>query len=501
MQVNMSLERWSKVVDVVLKLADLVQDKKELATYYKTAATLNDHYLERKEDALTYYELALDNDPGQFKLFDAMVTILTEKQDWQGLERAYTKMIDRLPESVEATTKANLWHSLGEVYHHRLDHMRDAINAYETALKLDPTQRSWQEVMADLYGDDLRYSDKAIRLNREILQLNPFRTNSYRSLCRIYRKKAKYDEAWCIADTLHSLNMADDEEMEIYEAYASEEPAAAFDRVSDEMWTRYLFHPLLDEKILGIFRLIEPVVLKAKAQSAGAANLTEANMSDAESEPELLPRTIHYASGVLGIDLPGFHLLREDRDLGIVFAPTWPPAIAVGGAALEDDDAQMLAYVAGRHLAYYLPGFQFRVFLQSGTALITWVLAAVNCVVPKFPIPSDFRSKVVDAASILKKGLAPGDRELLASRVQTFLESATGMIDLKQWAAAVDYTADRAGLLLCSEMKVASNVIKNLAVDSWIAPTKDRLTELNLFSVSEDYFILRQKLGIAIETE
>ncbi|MBW2262763.1 MAG: tetratricopeptide repeat protein, partial [Deltaproteobacteria bacterium] len=155
MQVNMSLERWSKVVDVVLKLADLVEDKRELSTYYKTAATLNDHYLERKDDALTYYELALDNDTSQFKLFDAMVTILTEKKDWKELERAYQKMIDRLPEGVEASTKANLWHSLGEVYHHRLEQVRDAINAYETALKLEPTQRNWQEVMADLYGDDL----------------------------------------------------------------------------------------------------------------------------------------------------------------------------------------------------------------------------------------------------------------------------------------------------------------------------------------------------------
>jgi hypothetical protein len=501
MQVNMSLERWSKVVDVVLKLADLVEDKRELATYYRTAATLNDHYLERKDDALTYYELALDNDPAQFKLFDAMVTILTEKQDWRGLERAYQKMLDRLPEGVETTTKANLWHSLGEVYHHRLEKKADAINAYETAIKLDPAQRSWQEVLADLYGDDLRYSEKALRLNREILQINPFRANSYRTLCRMYRKKSKYDEAWCVADTLHSLNMAEDEEMELYEAYATEEPAAAYDRVNEDMWNRYLFHPLLDDKITGIFRIIEPTVIGSKGQGLGGAGITEQQRTDPENEHELLPRTIHYAAGVLGIKMPEFYLLRDDRDLGLVFVPAWPPAIAVGGGALEDDDAQMLAFVAGRQLAYYMPGFQLRVFLQSGTALSTWILAAINCVVPSFPVPEGFRSKVIDAVGVLKKQVAGTDRELLAGRVQTFLESATGGIDLKQWASAVDFTADRAGLLLCSEMKVAMSIVKNVAVDSWIASTKDRLTELNLFSVSEDYFVLRRKLGIAIETE
>lgn len=501
MQVYMGLERWSKVVEVVLKLADLVEDKRELAKYYKTAATLNDHYLERKEDALTYYELALDNDPGQLKLFDAIVNILTDKKDWKDLERAYQKMIDRLPEGVDRSTKANLWHSLGEVYHHRLEMTSDAINAYETALDLEPDQRGWLEMLADLYGDDLRYSEKAIRLNRELLAVNPFRANSYKTLCRIYRKKAKYDEAWCIADTLHALNMADDEEMEIYEAYASEDPAAAYDRVSEEMWGRYLYHPLLDEKITSIFKIIEPVVMKAKAQSLQSANLREDLRCEPDEQPELLPRTLHYAAGVLGVDVPPFYMMRDESDMGIVFAPTWPPAIAVGGGALEDEDPQILAYVAGRQLVYYLPGFKLRVFLQSGTALSSWILASIKCVVPQFPVPGEFKSKVNEAVGVLKKGLDSSDMEVLGSSVMSFIESASGGIDLKLWASAVDFTADRAGLLLCTEMKVATSIIKNLAVDSFIAPTKDRLTELNLFSVSEDYFILRRKLGIAIETE
>jgi tetratricopeptide (TPR) repeat protein len=501
MQIYMGLERWSKVVDVVLNLADLVEDKRELAKYYKTAATLNDHYLERKDDALTYYELALDNDASQLKLFDAVVVILTEQKDWKGLERAFQKMIDRLPEGVDGSTKANLWHSLGEVYHHRLDMGPDAINAYETALDLDPDQRGWLEILADLYGDDLRYSEKAIRLNRELLTVNPFRANSYRTLCRIYRKKAKYDESWCIADTLHALNMAEDEEMEIYEAYAMEDAAAARERMTEDMWSRYLYHPLLDDKITSIFRIIEPVILKAKAQSQAAANLREEFKCDPQEQHELLPRTIHYASGVLGIELPDFYMMRDDKDLGIVFAPTWPPAIALGGGALEEDDPQLLALVAARQLTYYQPGFQLRVFSQTGTALSTWVLASIKCVVPQFPVPEDFKGKVNDALSVLKKGLDASDTEVLGSCVQSFLESASGGIDLKLWSNAVDFTADRAGLLLCTEMKVAINVIKNLTVDSWIAATKDRLTELNLFSVSEDYFILRRKLGIAIETE
>jgi tetratricopeptide (TPR) repeat protein len=500
-QLYMKLEKWQKVVEVVLQLADLVEDKKELATYYKTAAQLCDQYLGRKDDALSYYEAAIENDATQLDLLDSIGNILTDKKEWLTLERTYRKMLDKLPEGVAKEIKANLWQKLAELYLHRLERKADAVNAYETALKLDPSKRGWMESLAELYGDDMRYSDKAIALNREILQLNPYSIESYKTLCRIYRKKGKYDQSWCVASTLNALAVEDEDVMELYSAYKSDEPAAAMDKMSEDLWSRYLIHPMVDEKIVGIFRILEAAILQAKAQSYKSANLKPEHRIDAKEAHETLPRTFHYAAGVLDIPLPDFYLWREDKSIGIIFTPTAPPAIVVGGEALKEENTQTLAFVAARHLTYYLPGFYLRVFLQTGTALSTWLLAAIKFVIPQFPVPGEFKNRVPDAVGIMKKFLDQNQKEILTAKVQTFMESVAGGIDLKKWSAGVDFTADRAGLLVCNDARNAFSVIRKMHVDSWFAPVKDRVAELSLFSVSDEFFILREKLGFAIQTE
>lgn len=500
-QLYMRLEKWQKVIEVVLQLADLVENKKELATYYKTAAQLCDQYLGRKDDALSYYELAIENDSSQLDLLDSIGNILTEKREWNTLERTYRKMLDKIPEGIAKEIKANLWHKLSELYIHRLDRKADAVNAFETALKLDPTKRRWMESLADLYGDDMRYSEKAIALNREILQLNPYRIESYKTLCRIYRNKARYDQSWCVASTLHSLAVEDEDVLELYNAYKTDEPAVAYDRINEEIWNRYLIHPIVDDKISGIFKILEGAILQAKAQSYASANLRpEQKINPAEAN-EILPKTFHYAAGVLGIPLPGFYLWKNDKSIGIIFTPTHPPAIVVGGEAMKEEHTQTLAFVAARHLTYYLPGFYLRVFLQTGTAMSTWLLSAMKFIIPHFPLPEEFKGRVPDAVGILKKYLDKDQKDMLAAKINTFMETVSAGIDLKKWASGIDFTADRAGLLLCNNARIAMSVVRKMQVDSWFAPTKDRVAELSLFSVSEEFFILREKLGIAIQTE
>jgi len=500
-ELYMAMEKWQKVVEVVLKLADLVEDKKELATYYKTAAQICDKYLGRKEDALSYYELAVENDPTQLDVLEAIANIMTDKNDWLGLERTYKKMLDRLPEDVKKEVKANLWHKLAELYLHRLERIPEAVNAYETALKLDPTQRRWMEALADLYGDDMRYSDKAISLNREILQLTPFRIESYKTLCRVYRKKGKFDQAWCVSSVLRSLNVEDEDVVELYNAYKSDEPSEVTERLNEDLWSRYLIHPNVDEKITGIFKIIEEAILKSKGQTHLAANLKPEYKLDPASSDQLLPKYFHYAAESMGIRLPDFYLRREEGSTGIVFTPTYPPAILIGEEALKAENTQTLAFVTARHLTYYLPGFYLRIFLQTGTSLSTWILSAIKFIIPQFPVPGDFKNKVPDALGILKKNLDQYQKDMLAVKIQAFIESTTEDIDLKKWAAGIDFTADRAGLLLCGDVNIALSIIRKMQVDSWFASVKDRVAEISLFAVSDEFFILRQKMGIAIQTE
>ena len=70
--------------------------------------------------------------------------------------------------------------------------------------------------------------------------------------------------------------------------------------------------------------------------------------------------------------------------------------------------------------------------------------------------------------------------------------------DLKRWMQSVDVSGARAGLLLCADLEIAKKIIAaEPQLPGDLAPP-DKLKELIVFSVSEQYLALRKALGIAI---
>ena len=64
----------------------------------------------------------------------------------------------------------------------------------------------------------------------------------------------------------------------------------------------------------------------------------------------------------------------------------------------------------------------------------------------------------------------------------------------------VEVTAIRAGFLVCNDLEVARRMIQAIPPEGPNdLPPKDKLKELVLFSVSENYFKLREALGIQIQ--
>ena len=79
-----------------------------------------------------------------------------------------------------------------------------------------------------------------------------------------------------------------------------------------------------------------------------------------------------------------------------------------------------------------------------------------------------------------------------------------------RWRAVVHHVGNRTGLVLCGDLKTAADiVIKESGAFAngetpttedvrRLATTHEPLRELLRFAVSEDHFLLREKLGIAI---
>ena len=138
---------------------------------------------------------------------------------------------------------------------------------------------------------------------------------------------------------------------------------------------------------------------------------------------------------------------NPNNPAGLGFLHAHTPAIVLGRAAFESVvPDQSLAFVAGRHMTYFRPGYYVRHLVPTGTGLKGWLFAAMKLCVPQFPIAQELQGQVSDAMSPMTRDFQGVQREILASLVSKLLQSG-GAIDLKKWVAAIDMTADRAGFL------------------------------------------------------
>jgi len=112
--------------------------------------------------------------------------------------------------------------------------------------------------------------------------------------------------------------------------------------------------------------------------------------------------------------------------------------------------------------------------------------------------PPDLVGQVQEAMTAMSQDFQGVERERLASVVSKLLQSG-GAIDLKKWVAAIDLTADRAGFLLAHDLAVATEVMRATDEAASVS-SKERIKEIVLYSISAEYFALRDKLQITVES-
>lgn len=488
---------WSRLVEVILRIAELVEDPRQLAKYYHTAAAISHHELSRPEEAADYYEQALEHDPSMKQSFDGLVGALQAQTEWDRLEEVYRARIKRLGEGADAKELGNLWDQLGELLLHRLERKGEAIEALEQAQKLDPGNRRRAEQLVDVYGDEpKRYFQKAVRVHGDLLRLNPYRIESYQALRKLYTEVKKPDESWCVCQALTVLKSAEPDEESFFKKHRRREPAAASEVLSAELWAKHVVHAEQDPLLTDIFATVTPAVLATRSQPLSSFQLDAKDKRSAENDEADMARMLHYAAGVTGIVLPDVYYAKSDPG-GLSFVFSNPPAIGLGRGALAGGPAQALAFVAGRHLSYFRPGHYLRMLVPTGSGLRAWLLAAIKSAVGQFPVPKELSANVDENLASFKKHLTGPQQETLRSLVQKLL-SAAPELDLKKWVANVDLTADRVGLILSNDLEIATAVVRASPEDAAGIPQKERLKELHLYSVSEDYLALRHKLGVAI---
>lgn len=502
-------KQWKKAVEILMRLANLETGRSK-AKYLETAGIITNAELHSPDEAVEMFNQALDEYPDSLKPFERIDKIMTAKKDWTNQQRNYRKMIKRLGQDVPPEKKATqlaLWHGLGEIYRSRLKMYREAAEAFEVCVRLEPENLGRHQILAELYQVQGPESyDKAIREFRLLISRAKDLKDmvpSLKTLRKLYAELGKYDQVWCIASTLSYLKQADAEETRFFEQYRSKGLARVKARLTEENWQRQIFHPDEDRYVSLVLANISQTVLAIRAEEHRAYGIKRKDKRDLNTDQLMLSRVFIYASQILGVSIPEL-FIRQDWAIDVEFVSArekqqFCPAVIVGSNLLQGKQEKELAYVLGKRLSLMRADHVMRWprIVPQVNELTAFFLAALKLIEPKVPVPDDMTGAVAQRIALLNQFLPPQQMEQLAEVVRRFIESKAET-NIKKWALAVDYTSTRAGFLLCNDLETAVSQIMSEPVAVGSADPKDKVRDLIQWSVSEEYFELRSHLGLAI---
>lgn len=334
------------------------------------------------------------------------------------------------------------------------------------------------------------------------LRHDPRDEASLRGLFRAHAHYGDTDRQWLAAHALVYLGAASNDEAEMYRRHRPEGLIQPASSVTPESWRRLLFHP--DEEVLTgeIFSVIVSAVLLGRVAALRHARLLPVldatKLQDPRTSTVQAVRCFSWAASLLGMSAPP---LYADPSLAapVEMVPGVPPASRLGKASLSGRSAAELAFLAGRHLAWYREERFVRALIPGIQDLEDLFLSALTIGNPGLPLNPDIKRRVEPIAKAVEPVLEPLQIDRLRGHFLRFVEEG-GRTNLQRWASATDKTALRAGLLLGNDLHAAQKMIELEQTGNAHAAEhlREAMDDLLVFTVSDRYAKLRKQIGVAI---
>ncbi|MFH2010897.1 MAG: tetratricopeptide repeat protein [bacterium] len=504
LEIHTQREAWDQGVEIVLELADLEEKGQLKAKYLYTSALVYRDELKDGDRALEQLERCLESDSSFKSAFDAIDRLLTEREDWNELARALRRQFKRQPESTPAEQRIALLDRLGSIYSDRLGEVDTAVAALEAADQLDVENAERKSKLVQLYlkaGPDK--VDKAIEQHHALLRQSPYKIQLYKDLTELYIRTQQKDRTWCMCAALSFLKKASEKEQLFYDRYRPKELVLAQRSLTDQHWRDLIRHPAESARIDAIFAGVAQQVALQNARPHKKFGLKRGEKLNADDDSRAVFRMFVYASRVLAVQPRPEVFVRGDQPQPIQVAnatekgsllPTW----LVDAEKFEGRSQREALFEVTRQLAHMRPERYLWRALVSQADLFNVIYAAVSIMIPKAPVPSD-SPDVKKLSLYLKKVVPPMVFEQLLPTAKELLSAGKEEANLANWIVATQRTALRAALVLTNDFETVAKVVATEADSITGLPAKERVADLLQFSVSREYFELRNHLGFAMK--
>jgi hypothetical protein len=275
-------------------------------------------------------------------------------------------------------------------------------------------------------------------------------------------------------------------------AFASEyrptRPRRAEAPIDEEAWFKLLAHDDDDPLVCKMFECVLGAVRSVRALPLAKVGLHAHDAAHPQRSSIAVVRAMGAAAFALDVAMP-LTFVVPAKDTTIEALPTDPIASLAGARVTSGRSLAELAFLAGHHMARYRPAQYIRVlYADAVPELAALFAAAISAARPSLAVDAS----VAKLGAALRKLLEPGPLAHLERLVAIFVER-DAKVDIARWIAGAERTALRAGLLLSGDIEAMKSALA-------LVPTapEGAMADLLTFAMSEPYFALRQRLGIAL---
>lgn len=492
-QQYMETRQSPQAVEVLTQAVGMAGDPKKLSELNFLLATVLERDVKDNSGAVKHYNKALDAMPTNIRAFEAIERILTGERAWDKLEGNYRAMIGRAKD-LTPQIRLILWRNLAELYRRVLRQVDNAIMAYEVIRKLEPGKITDAQILADLYAEKPEHRRKAIDMMHELVTELDNPVPPVKKLRQLYHVGQQFDQVYALASALVCLNEADEEEKKVFTYLQQGIPALATQSLSDDQWPM-LLHPDLNGPVGQLAANLYRAAPDFCTVPAKDLNLKKKDFIDVRTNELYLATRMRYVGKLLNIQ--GVDLYKKSGSMEpLTLVPAQPPALAAGEAndIFRETDQRMLLFQVGRNMAYARPEL-FLGRAHPGDELRDVLFGL--CLVYNRQLTHSGNPREVDRwAQHFERMPAPA-----LKRVQELAKNAYPLIGkgdaLKQYQAAVETTAARAGLVASGDLAASIRGITKTG-ETGAGSVKQRIKDLVLFAVSREYFQLRQYSGGAL---
>lgn len=489
-------------IEVLEQLAGSLPDKEERRDAYMDLART---WAEQQNAAKAVEQLnrALDEDPMFIRAFQMIEQILYESRNWQALEANYHRMIKRMPKE-QKKARAVLWRSLGDLYQKVLKNEDGARVAYEVVLKLEPNTTDVGLGLAEIYSKKRESAPQALALYHRLLETSDDPAVPARRLFELYHALDKLDRAFCALGALILMRAATEQEVEAYQMLLKRTPSAPKRSLTDNLWRKTVLHPACRNSLSDICSILYRGAPDLFMDGQRGLGLKKKERVDLAAKGKSARVRLRYfdiwsrLSGAMHVgDMEHFH--RPGSTQAPRLYPGAPPVMFAGEQheAFKTMKPRQIAWTIARQMATARPELAAVRALPPDE-----VGAAIEAAILMFSpegsgVDLNLDPRLVQSwKKALQRHLAERAVRALREPVVQCLEKRE-MRHLARFLEGAEHTASRAALLMAQDVASAERGLgeSDQLVD---VSFRARVRALMLFTLSEDHFVLREKLGLSI---